>query len=66
MARDFLGGPVVKTSLSTARGAGSIPVWRAKIPQALQPKTQNIKQKEYCNKFNKYFKIHPHQKIFTK
>ena len=29
MARDFLGGPVVKTSLSTARGAGSIPVWRA-------------------------------------
>ena len=27
------------------------------------PKTQNIKQKQYCNKFNKDFKNGPHQKI---
>ena len=25
-------------------------------------KTQNIKQKQYCNKFNKNFKDDPHQK----
>ena len=36
--RDFPGGPVVKTWLSNAGGAGSIPVQGAKIPHALQPK----------------------------
>ena len=50
---DFPGGPVVKTSPSNAGGAGSIPGPRAKIPRASQPKNQNIKQKQYCNKFNK-------------
>ena len=28
----------------------------------LQPKSQNIKQKQYCNKFNKDFKNGPHLK----
>ena len=33
---------------------------RAKIPHALQPRNQNIKQKQFCNKFNKDFKNGPH------
>ena len=33
-ARDFLGGPVIKTSPSNAGSAGSIPSWEAKIPYA--------------------------------
>ena len=32
-------GLVVKTSLSNAGGAGSIPGWEAKIPHASWPKT---------------------------
>ena len=51
---DFPGGPVVKTSPSNGQGA--------KIPHALRPKNQNIKQKQYCNEFNKGFKNGPHQK----
>ena len=62
--RDFAGGPVVKTSPSNPGSAGSIPGWEAKIPHALQPKNQNIKQKQYCNKLNKDFKNGPHQKNF--
>ena len=37
---------------SNARGAGSIPGQVAKIPHALWPKSQNIEQKQYYNKFN--------------
>ena len=59
---DFPGGPVVKTSLSNEGGVGSIPGRGAKIPHALWPKNQNVKQKQYCNKFNKDFKNGPHQK----
>ena len=55
LTRDFPGGPVVKTSPSNAGGAGSIRGWGAKIPHASGPKNQNIKQKQYCNKFNKDF-----------
>ena len=33
-----------------------------KIPHALQPKSQNIKQKKYCNKFNKDFENSPYKK----
>ena len=33
-----------------------------KIPHTSWPKTQNIKQKQYCHKFNKDFKKGPHQK----
>ena len=42
---------------------GSIPDWRAKIHL---PENQNLKQKQYCNKFNKDFKNGPHQKINLK
>ena len=45
---------------------GLITGWGAKIPQASQPTNQNIKQKQYCNKFNKDFKNGPYQKIFKK
>ena len=65
--RDFPSGPVVKTSSSSAGGTGSIPGWGAKIPHASRPKNQNIKQKQYCNKFNKDFKYDPHfKKVFKK
>ena len=60
--RDLPGSPVVETSPSNAGGASSIPGWGAKIPHAWRPKNQNIKQKQYCNKFNKDFKNGPHQK----
>ena len=60
---------MVKTSPSNAGGAGSIPGRGAKIPHALGPKNQNMKQKHYCNKFSKdKRKNGPHQKkaIFKK
>ena len=50
-----------------AVGVGSIPGQGAKIPHALRPKTKTkTKQKTYCNKFNKDFKNHAHQKILKK
>ena len=57
---------MVKTLPSSAGSAALIPGQRAKIPHALQPEKQNIKQRQYCNKFNKDFKNGPHQKIFKK
>ena len=63
---DFTGSPVVKTSPSNAGGVGSIPGRVAKVPHALRPKNQNIKQKQYCNKFNKDFKNDSHQKKIIK
>ena len=59
---DFPSRPVDKASPSNAGGAGLIPGYRAKIPHASWPKNQNIKQKQYCNKFNKGFENGPHQK----
>ena len=53
---------MVKTLSSNAEGVGSIPGQGAKIPHASWPKNQNIKQKQYCNKFNKDFKNGPHKK----
>ena len=41
---------------------GSVPGEEAKTPHAFWPKRQNIKQKQYCNKFNKDIKNGPHQK----
>ena len=38
---------------SKAEGMGLIPGWGARTPRVSQPKNQNIKQKQYCNKFNK-------------
>ena len=53
---------MVKTLPSNAGGVGLIPGQGAKIPHASGPKNQNIKQKQYCNKFNKDLKNGPHQK----
>ena len=44
---------MVETSLSNAGDVGWIPGWGAKIPHVSRPKTQNLKQKQYCNKLNK-------------
>ena len=52
---------MVKTLPSNAGGVGSIPGRGAQTPHASRPKNQNIKQKQYCNKFNKDFKNGPHQ-----
>ena len=49
---DFPGGPAIKTLPSNAGSVGSILGQGTKIPQALWSKNQNIKQKQYCNKFN--------------
>ena len=46
---------MVETSPSNSGGMGLIPDRGAKIPHASRPKNQNIKQKQYCNKFNKDF-----------
>ena len=54
--RDIPGYPEVRTSLYNTGGEGSIPDQGAKISYALCPKNQNMKQKQYCNKFNKDFK----------
>ena len=54
---DFPGFLMVKTS-SNAEGTGLTPDEGTKIPPALwqKKKKQNMKQKQYCNKFNKDFK----------
>ena len=44
------------------RVRGLIPGQESKIPYTSIPKSQNIKWKQYCNKFNKDFKHGPHQK----
>ena len=44
--------PVVKALPSNAGCVGSIPSHGARIPHPWRPKDQNIKGKEYCNKFN--------------
>ena len=62
MAGDFPGGLMVRTLPSNAGFVGSIPGRGAKIPHASGPKNQTIKQKQYCNKFNKDFKNGPHLK----
>ena len=50
----------LRLHLPMKRGVGSIPGWGVKIPHALWLKKQNIKQKQYCNKFNKELKNGPH------
>ena len=58
---------MVKISPPNARSAGSILGWGAEIPHALGPKIQNIKQKQYCNKFYKDLKLaHIKNKILKK
>ena len=48
---DFPGGSVVKTLPFNSGAADSIFGQGAKIPCAPQPKSQNKKQEQYCNKF---------------
>ena len=57
--------PEAKTPPSNAGGVGSVPGQKAKIPQASRPKNQNIKQKQYGNKFNKDFKKINKSKLLT-
>ena len=52
---DFPGGPVVERFSSSAGSAGLILGLGAKIPHALWPKNQNIKQEQHCNKFSEDF-----------
>ena len=59
---DIPEGPVVKTLPSNAGGAGLIPGQGLKILHVSQPKNQNIKQKQYNNKFNKDSKHGLHKK----
>ena len=59
--RDFPGCSVVRTSLSNTGGAGWIPGQGAS-----RPKNQNIKRKQYCNKFNKIKMIHIKKNNFKK
>ena len=59
---DFPGGPMVKTLPFSARGTGLIPGLGAKIAHTSQPENRNIKQKQYCNRFNEDFENGPHQK----
>ena len=54
---------MVETWPSKAQGIGLIPGWGAKTPHALWPKTHDIKQKQYCKKFNKDVQNGPQQKI---
>ena len=61
---DFPGGPVMKTLPSSAGGTGSIPSQGAKTPIPPGPKEQNIKQKQYWNKFNKDFKNDLHVDVW--
>ena len=54
LSREFPGGPVVKPFPSNATcNAGWNPDQEAKILYASWQQNQNIKQKQYCNKFNK-------------
>ena len=46
-----------------AQGTGSNPGQEAKSPHVSRPKNQNIKQKQYCDKFNKGFENGPPKKI---
>ena len=57
---------MANTLPSSAGGEGSVPGRGAEIPHTSWLKSQNIKQKQYCNTFNKDFKSGPHQKSLLK
>ena len=50
----------LRLCLSMEGSVGLILCQGVKIPHASQPKNENIKQKQYWNKFNKHFKNGPH------
>ena len=57
---------MVTTLPSIAESEGLIPPGGAKIPTCPVAKNQDIKRKQYCNKFSKDFKNGPHQKVLKK
>ena len=60
---------MVKTLPFNTEGTCSIPGQGAEIPHALlakKKKNKTIRQKQYCNKFNKDFKNGSNQKILKK
>ena len=57
---NFPGGLVVKISPFNAGSLGSIPGQEVKILHAFRMKNQDIRQKQYCNKFNEDFLNGPH------
>ena len=61
---DCLGVRWLRLCLPKPRGVGLIPGEGAKIPLALWPKHQKMKQKQYCNKLNEDSKNGPFKKIF--
>ena len=63
LSRDFPDGPLVKTLPCNAGGVCLIPNREAKIPHASGAKNQNVKQKQYHNKFNTDFKDGPYKKL---
>ena len=67
MVKDVPGCPMVEALCSNTGGVDSISDQRVKVQYALRPekkKKKHIKQKQYCNKFSKYFKNSPQQKYF--
>ena len=48
------------------KGGGFCPRSGSQEPTCLAAKSQDIKQKQYCSKFNKDFKNGPHQKKILK
>ena len=56
---DFDVHPVVETLPFNAEDVGSSPVWGARVPHASWSKSQNVKQKQNCNKLNRDFKTWP-------
>ena len=48
---------MVNTSSSSAGGAGLIPGPGVRVPCASGQKAEHKQQKQYCNKFNKDFKM---------
>ena len=48
---------MAKTSPSNVGGVGSVPGQTAKIPHASQPKNQNIKHKQYCERMVSRFSL---------
>ena len=53
---------MLRLSAFNAGSVGSDPGRGAKIPHALGPKNQNIKEEQCCNKVNQDFKNCPYQK----
>ena len=53
---------MVKTSPFNAGSVGSVPGQGTKIPHDSWPQNKNMKQKQYCDKFNKDFLKGPCQK----